>query len=232
MKEGIAYDSRRFAGNSLIFVLNPTKTGDFVLRFQRQDSLRGISYEDLIGVTVTPKPAASPAPGTTATPVPAVASAGATVASGTAVATPVTAAIPGTAAGAAAPALPRTLSRQHRRWRLLSRRRDNDACRRRDHGSCRRDRPSASRRSSSGNSRFITDHSGSGARASAKRARGRTGAGDSRRPGSIDGACSSIRRLSIRGGLRARGYGRGAASGYMEGPRTQRLNEEYQRAYE
>ena len=104
MKEGIAYDSRRFAGNSLIFVFNPTKTGDFVLRFQRQDSLRGISYEDLIGVTVTPKPAASPAPGTTATPVPAVASAGATVASGTAVATPVTAAIPGTAAGAAAPA--------------------------------------------------------------------------------------------------------------------------------
>jgi tetratricopeptide (TPR) repeat protein len=61
-KEGIAYDSRRFQGSSLVFVLNPTKTGDYVLRFQRQDSLRGLSYEELVGVTVAPKPAAQSSP--------------------------------------------------------------------------------------------------------------------------------------------------------------------------
>ena len=56
LKEGIAYDSRRFVSNSLVFVLNPIKAGDYFLRFQRQDSLRGLSYEDLIEVVVSPKP--------------------------------------------------------------------------------------------------------------------------------------------------------------------------------
>jgi hypothetical protein len=56
-REGIAYDSRRFEATSLVFLLNPVKAGDYILRFQRQDSLRGISYEELIGVTVTPKSA-------------------------------------------------------------------------------------------------------------------------------------------------------------------------------
>jgi hypothetical protein len=61
-KEGIAYDSRRFETTSLVFILNPIKMGDYILRFQRQDSLRGISYEELVGVSVAAKPAA----GTTA----------------------------------------------------------------------------------------------------------------------------------------------------------------------
>jgi hypothetical protein len=62
-KEGIGYDSRRFVGSSLVFVLNPIKVGDYLLRFQRQDSLRGISYEELVAVSVAPKPAGT-APGT------------------------------------------------------------------------------------------------------------------------------------------------------------------------
>jgi trimeric autotransporter adhesin len=56
LKEGIAYDSRRFEGTSLVFILNPTKAGDYILRFQRQDALRGLSYEELVGVSVSPKP--------------------------------------------------------------------------------------------------------------------------------------------------------------------------------
>jgi hypothetical protein len=59
-KEGIAYDSKRFEGTSLVFILNPTKAGDFILRFQRQDALRGLSYEELVGVSVAAKPAALP----------------------------------------------------------------------------------------------------------------------------------------------------------------------------
>jgi hypothetical protein len=58
-REGIAYDSRRFEGTSLVFILNPTKVGDYILRFQRQDSLRGLSYEELVGVTVAPKSSAN-----------------------------------------------------------------------------------------------------------------------------------------------------------------------------
>jgi hypothetical protein len=59
LREGISYDSRRYQGSSLVFILNPIKAGDYILRFQRQDALRGLSYEELIGVTVTPKPAAT-----------------------------------------------------------------------------------------------------------------------------------------------------------------------------
>jgi hypothetical protein len=57
-KEGIAYDSRRFEDTDLVFVLNPVKAGDYLLRFQRQDSLRGISYEELIAVSVAKQRAA------------------------------------------------------------------------------------------------------------------------------------------------------------------------------
>ncbi len=60
-KEGIAYDSRRFTNDSLVFVLNPIKAGDYILRFQRQDSLRGISYEELVGVSVAAKGTAAAA---------------------------------------------------------------------------------------------------------------------------------------------------------------------------
>jgi hypothetical protein len=57
-KAGIAYDSRRFEGTNLVFVLNPVKVGEYTLRFQRQDSLRGVSYEELVEVSVAPKSAA------------------------------------------------------------------------------------------------------------------------------------------------------------------------------
>jgi|GEM_PF-2694928 len=59
-KQGVAYDSRRFEDTNLVFVLNPVKAGEYMLRFQRQDSLRGISYEELVAVSVAPKPAAQP----------------------------------------------------------------------------------------------------------------------------------------------------------------------------
>jgi hypothetical protein len=54
-KAGIAYDSRRLTASSLVFVLNPQKAGDYLLRFQRQDSLRGLSYEELVAVAVAPR---------------------------------------------------------------------------------------------------------------------------------------------------------------------------------
>lgn len=95
-KSGIGYDSRRFAGSSLVFVLDPIMAGDYVLRFQRQDTLRGISYEDLVSVAVAPKPAEiSPSP---ATPVAASSSAPAPN-----VALPPVAAATGTGPSAAAP---------------------------------------------------------------------------------------------------------------------------------
>ena len=60
-KEGIAYNSRRFDATSLVFLLDPTKAGDYILRFQKQDSLRGTAYEELVGVSVAAKPAAAAA---------------------------------------------------------------------------------------------------------------------------------------------------------------------------
>lgn len=54
-KDGVLYESRRYEGAGLVFVLNTTRTGDYVLRFQRQDALRGKSYDELVGVTVLPR---------------------------------------------------------------------------------------------------------------------------------------------------------------------------------
>lgn len=60
-KDGVLYESRRYEGAGLVFVLNPTKVGDYVLRFQRQDLLRGTTNEELVAVNVTPKTTVKPA---------------------------------------------------------------------------------------------------------------------------------------------------------------------------
>lgn len=56
-KDGVLYESRRYEGSGLVFVLNPTKTGEYTLRFQRQDALRGKTNDELVGVSVSPKAA-------------------------------------------------------------------------------------------------------------------------------------------------------------------------------
>jgi len=56
-KDGVLYESRRYEGSGLVFVLNPTKTGEYTLRFQRQDALRGKTNDELVGLTVSPKAA-------------------------------------------------------------------------------------------------------------------------------------------------------------------------------
>jgi tetratricopeptide (TPR) repeat protein len=72
-REGIAYDSRRFEDTNLVFILNPVKAGDYLLRFQRQDSLRGISYEELVAVSVAPKGSAQNGAAATGVPTPTTA---------------------------------------------------------------------------------------------------------------------------------------------------------------
>jgi hypothetical protein len=99
-KEGIAYDSRRFEGSSLVFVLNPVKAGDYILRFQRQDALHGISYDELVGVSVAPTPTSTGKPTTVGSPI-APATSGQAVTAISAGAAPSSAAF---SAGAAAPA--------------------------------------------------------------------------------------------------------------------------------
>lgn len=65
-REGILYESRRYEGPGLTFVLNTGKVGDFVLRFQKEDLLRGTTNEELVAVHVNPKPLkAEPLPGAT-----------------------------------------------------------------------------------------------------------------------------------------------------------------------
>lgn len=59
-KEGILYESRRYQDSGLVFVLNTLRQGDFVLRFQRQDLLRGTTNEELVAVKVGPKAAVAP----------------------------------------------------------------------------------------------------------------------------------------------------------------------------
>jgi len=88
--DGVNYESRRFEGASLVFVLYAARSGDYILRFQRQDSFAGTAYEELVGVTATPRPAAAPAAAAGAAS-PVSATQGAATAAGTA-----------TAAGAAA----------------------------------------------------------------------------------------------------------------------------------
>jgi len=68
-REGVLYESRRFEGSGLVFVLLASKPGDYALRFQRQDALRGIVYDELVSLKVSPKAAVAvpPAPAATET---------------------------------------------------------------------------------------------------------------------------------------------------------------------
>jgi len=56
-REGVVYEARRFEDEGLVFVLLATKPGGYTLRFQRQDALRGIAYDELVALEVAPKPA-------------------------------------------------------------------------------------------------------------------------------------------------------------------------------
>jgi hypothetical protein len=56
-REGVVYESRRFEGGGLVFVLLAAKSGDYLLRFQRQDALRGISYDEIVALSVRPRAA-------------------------------------------------------------------------------------------------------------------------------------------------------------------------------
>jgi hypothetical protein len=82
--DGILYESRRYQDSGLVFVLNTLRQGDFVLRFQRQDLLRGTTNEELVAVKVGPKAAILPS-GTSSAPAGGgiVAAGGTSAASGT-----------------------------------------------------------------------------------------------------------------------------------------------------
>jgi hypothetical protein len=83
-REGVLYETRRFEGSGLVFVLLASKPGDYVLRFQRQDALRGIAYDELVALAVSPKAAvsvpATPAQGSAAAQTPGASAAPAAVA--------------------------------------------------------------------------------------------------------------------------------------------------------
>ncbi len=55
-KEGVSYETRRFEGSGVVFVMNALQSGQYVLRFQRQDALRGLTELELIGVDVRNRP--------------------------------------------------------------------------------------------------------------------------------------------------------------------------------
>jgi len=62
-KEGILYDTRRFEGKGVLFSLVAGKPGEYLLRFQRQDAMRGVAYDEYVAVTVRPRETATPATG-------------------------------------------------------------------------------------------------------------------------------------------------------------------------
>lgn len=70
-KGGILYESRRYEDSGLVFVLLASKTGDYVLRFQRQDLLRGTTNEELVAVSVSPRVQVQPQQAAAASPSPA-----------------------------------------------------------------------------------------------------------------------------------------------------------------
>jgi hypothetical protein len=86
-KDGVTYETRRFEGSGVVFVMNAVTSGQYVLRFQRQDVLRGLAEIELIGVdvrnrpTVVAPPASSVAP-SQATPLSAAAASGAPAGTG------------------------------------------------------------------------------------------------------------------------------------------------------
>jgi hypothetical protein len=60
-KSGVLYESRRYDDSGLVFVLNAAQEGDYVLRFQKQDLLRGMTNEELVAVKVLPRSVAQAA---------------------------------------------------------------------------------------------------------------------------------------------------------------------------
>ena len=63
-KDGVTYETRRFEGPGVVFVMDAAKSGQYVLRFQRQDLLRGLTSLELVGVDVRDKPAVVVPPAT------------------------------------------------------------------------------------------------------------------------------------------------------------------------
>jgi tetratricopeptide (TPR) repeat protein len=61
-REGVLYESRRFEGAGVVFALVASKPGEYLLRFQRQDALRGLTYDELVALKVTPKAAVQALP--------------------------------------------------------------------------------------------------------------------------------------------------------------------------
>lgn len=65
-REGLRYETRRFEDNAAIFAMNPEQTGEYLLRFQRQNPVDRSTEVSLVRVTVADKPAptaaAQPAP--------------------------------------------------------------------------------------------------------------------------------------------------------------------------
>ena len=65
-KDGVTYETRRFEGSGAVFVMLASKAGDYVLRFQRQDVLRGLTSTELIGASVKNRPTVVASPQTAA----------------------------------------------------------------------------------------------------------------------------------------------------------------------
>ena len=56
-KDGVRYETRRFEDNHAVFVMNPSLTGEYLLRFQRQDPLELRTEASLVRLLVNPSPA-------------------------------------------------------------------------------------------------------------------------------------------------------------------------------
>lgn len=76
-REGLRYETRRFEDNAAIFAMNPEQTGEYLLRFQRQNPVDRSTEVSLVRVTVAdkPAPAAAVQPGSAAAAQPAPAAA-------------------------------------------------------------------------------------------------------------------------------------------------------------
>jgi hypothetical protein len=55
-KDGVRYETRRFEDNHAVFVMNPSRTGEYLLRFQRQDPLELRTESSLVRLLVNPAP--------------------------------------------------------------------------------------------------------------------------------------------------------------------------------
>ncbi|MGD9939214.1 MAG: hypothetical protein AB7T74_05385 [Clostridia bacterium] len=55
-KDGVRYETRRFEDNHAVFVMNPARVGEYLLRFQRQDPLELRTEASLVRLLVNPAP--------------------------------------------------------------------------------------------------------------------------------------------------------------------------------